>query len=134
MSKELLTRITDGFSDERGDIVNVLRGTPLSHVAVITSKANTVRGNHWHPKEDQYMYLISGRYLSFAQQVGYDEITVQLVRAGTLAYCPPGIAHAYYFLEDSVFLNLGQDPRLSEDFDNHTKKFDIIDLNGRPIL
>jgi hypothetical protein len=81
------------------------------------------------------MYLVSGAYEAISQPVmvdgekvsqGYGTNTI-LVTPRTLVYCPPYIAHAYRFTEDSVFLNIttgpGRDPA---DFDIHTVKYDIL--------
>ena len=45
---ETVTKPEVAFSDDRGDITNIL-DEPITHVAVITSAAGAVRGNHYHP-------------------------------------------------------------------------------------
>lgn len=105
---ETITHPAVAFADARGEITNII-GEPVA-VAVITCKAGAIRGNHRHTAK-QWMYLISGRYLSFTERDDHDDHGSYLeppqeVGPGDLAYCPPGEAHAYLFLAPSVFLSL----------------------------
>lgn len=119
MRSEVIIKLSPGFVDQRGEITNVLE-KPIKHVAVITSTKGSIRGNHKHPQE-QYMYLISGRYRSVSKDTGVDGPPIeQIVEAGSLVYCPPNVAHAYEFLESSVFLNLTLDDRDPSRFAEHT--------------
>jgi dTDP-4-dehydrorhamnose 3,5-epimerase-like enzyme len=124
---ETVTMPEAAFGDERGDIINVL-AEPINHVAVITSKAGSVRGNHYHPEDVQYCYLVSGRYESYARDMNEPEgvIEKQVVEAGSLVLSPPMVAHAQVFLEDSVFLALTLDARESRRFDEHTIRVKVV--------
>ena len=124
---ETVTRLEPAFTDERGDITNVL-DNPIRHVAVITSKAGAVRGNHYHPEDVQYCYLVSGRFESYAKDMNDPEgpVEMQMVEAGSLVLSPPMIAHAQVFLEDSVFLALTLDSRETHRFEEHTIRVKIV--------
>jgi dTDP-4-dehydrorhamnose 3,5-epimerase-like enzyme len=134
---EALIRIDPSFADERGEIANILSDIDLSHVAIITSAAGSVRGNHWHPMGTglQYMYLIAGSYLAFAQDPNDPDspLSMQRVTPRTLAVCPPGLAHAYRFAEPSVFLNIGTDDRDAARFADHTIPFALLSPAGDPV-
>ena len=65
---ETVTQPGVAFTDDRGDITNVLE-KGINHVAVITSKAGAVRGNHYHPEDVQHCYLVSGRFESYAKDM-----------------------------------------------------------------
>lgn len=111
-------------SDDRGEIINVLAEP---HVAVITSVEGSVRAGHWHPGANiQKMYLIYGRYAAASEEISADGALIpgtrriQIVEAGQLATCPPYLAHAYLFMEDSLFLNINSQPREPEGFGKHT--------------
>lgn len=119
MKTEIVVKLSPTLVDERGEITNVLN-RPIRHVAVITSRKGSIRGNHWHPEDEQYMYLISGRYRSVTKDLDTGEATEQIVESGSLVYCPPRVVHAYEFLEDSVFLNLTLDDRDPKRFAEHT--------------
>lgn len=114
------------FEDARGKIVNVIQGDEIRHVAVITRKAGSVFGNHWHPDGNtQRMYLVSGRYRSVSVPVDADGRPTAdpldvVVCAGALTTVGPRIGHAYEALEDCVFLNLNTSTREVDGFGTHT--------------
>ena len=127
MPNETLKKISPSFEDERGIIANILED-PINHVAIITSKAGSIRANHYHPDQTQYVYLISGRYESYSKDLKKDnsKIEVQLVEPDCLVITPPMIAHAMKFLDDSVLLNLTTNHRDSSNYSEHTKKYKLI--------
>lgn len=121
MSLETITHPEVAFSDARGSITNGVSGPVLRHAAVITSKTGAVRANHIHPAKigdstgDQYMWLLRGSYVSVAcaaelspeghvTYTGQPEIRV--VREKDVVYTPPLVAHAQWYTDYSVFLNL----------------------------
>lgn len=137
---EVVSHPPVSFEDPRGIILNILSGEDIRHVAFITSKAGTVRANHWHPHTvvrgaeamsgAQWIYVLRGGYQSVAcqlhvtwgregdvpaiQYVGQPEI--QIVRAGDLVYTPPEVAHAQWFTEDTEFLNIDGVTRETEGY------------------
>lgn len=126
MANETIKRIMPAFTDERGEITNILE-EPISHVAIITSMKGAVRGNHYHPEQTQYVYLISGKYESISKDLGKKDSREErvIVKAGDLVITPPMIAHAMVFVEDSTFLNLTPGNRDSDKFKEHTIKFEL---------
>lgn len=126
--KETIKRIDPVFSDGRGDIINVLE-KPITSVAVITSKAGSIRANHYHPDQWQYVYLVSGKYETYGKDLDEEnaEVVKQEVNAGDLAITPPMVAHAMKFVEDSVMLNLTTGSRDPDKFEEHTIKYKVID-------
>tara|TARA_B100000809_G_C14781460_1_gene403123 strand:+ start:222 stop:602 length:381 start_codon:yes stop_codon:yes gene_type:complete len=124
---ETVTQPGVAFTDERGDITNVL-DKRINHVAVITSKTGAVRGNHYHPEDVQYCYLVSGRFESYAKDMNDPDgpVEKQVVKAGSLVLSPPMVAHAQVFLEDSVFLALTLDSRETNRFEDHTIRIKIV--------
>ena len=127
MPNETVRRVSPAFKDERGIIANVLE-EPINHVAIITSKEDSVRGNHYHPEQIQYVYLVSGRYESVSKDLRVTDARVEkvLVEAGSLVITPPMIAHAMRFLEDSTLLNLTTGQRESHDYPEHTKEYKLL--------
>lgn len=127
MPNETVKKINPAFEDERGAISNVLE-EPICHVAVITSKKGSIRANHYHPEQMQYVYLVSGKYESVSKDLNdkNSKEESQVIEPGDLVITPPMIAHAMRFLEDSVMLNLTTGQRDSSNFSEHTKKFKLI--------
>lgn len=128
LPNEIVKKIKPEFFDERGVIANILE-EPVRHVAIITSKKGSIRGNHYHPDQIQYIYLISGRYESVSKKLKEEnaETEKQIIEPGDLVITPPMIAHAMMFLEDSVMLNLTTGQRHSHNFAEHTKKYVLIE-------
>lgn len=94
------------FVDDRGSIQTLVNGG-IHAIQVITSKAGSVRANHYHKKDSHYMYVVSGRMLYIERPAETDmEPTWTYVNAGQLVYTAPMVEHAVEFLEDTVFLNI----------------------------
>ena len=127
MPNEIVKKIEPAFEDARGIIANILE-KPISHVAIITSKKGSVRANHYHPEQIQYIYLIKGSYESVSKNIKDEntKVETQVIEPGDLVITPPMIAHAMKFLEDSVMLNLTTGQRDSKNFSEHTKKYKLV--------
>jgi len=127
MSPVTIKKISPEFVDDRGGISNVL-DAEIKHVALITSKAGSIRGNHYHPDQVQYDYLLKGKYEYLVKDLKGEEGKVEstLVEAGTLVTTPPMTAHVMRFLEDSVFFTFTTGSRDTISYKDHTKKFKLI--------
>ena len=123
-----ITQINPALEDARGYILNVIDDARISHVAVFTSKRGTVRGNHYHPEQLQWVYLISGKYISHSKDTRVKDAPVQkhVILPGMLVYAPPLVAHAQEFEEDSVLLNITDGTREAEAFEKHTIKYELV--------
>ncbi len=128
MEKIRIVKIEPAHQDDRGYILNVIDDPRISHVAVFTSKRGTVRGNHFHPEQLQWVYLISGRYVSYSQGVRVPGAQVErhVIEPGTLVFAPPMVAHAQEFEEDSVLLNITDGRRDTDQFERHTIKHYLV--------
>ena len=129
MANEQIIKIKPAFEDARGVIANII-DKPISHIAIITSKKGAVRANHYHPKQMQYEYLISGGYTSYSKDLRQcDDAPVEETQIvpGDLVITEPNIAHAMKFTEDSVMLNITDGNRDTDEFDKHTIKYQLIE-------
>ncbi len=123
---ETIQHLDPAFVDERGGIINVFEGS-VGHVALITSKKGSVRANHYHKEDVQYMYLISGSYETYACDVNDPEKRQVLkVKPGDLVKSPPYVAHAQKFTEDSVFIALSTRQREEGKYENDTIAYEVI--------
>lgn len=124
-------KITPVWTDARGEIADILNGAVVRHIGIITSKAGSVRGNHYHRKADQYDYLLRGRLEYYEQEPGRD-VTVAELGEGELALSKAGAAHALRFLEDSVLLVFSTESRADGDFQEDTVRLDSPLVQGVP--
>jgi len=123
---EKIKHIDSAFHDDRGDIFNVFEGR-IEHIALITSKKGSVRANHYHKEDLQYIYLISGEYESHCVDTrDTSKRQILKVKAGDIVETPPYIAHAQKFTEDSVFLALTTRQRESGKYESDTIAYQVI--------
>jgi len=109
------------FEDARGMIQTLVDGG-VQTVQIITSKANSVRANHYHKTDSHYMYVLKGT-MKYVHRPADDTSAPSwlLVKEGQLVYTPPLVEHAVEFLEDSVFINITGKPR-----DQSTYEDDLV--------
>jgi oxalate decarboxylase/phosphoglucose isomerase-like protein (cupin superfamily) len=119
---DILVPIDDIFKDDRGEIINLLF-SPVSSVAIITSKKGTIRSNHWHKSSWHYLYVVSGQMKYFERDLNGTEITEIICNPGDMVFTAPYKAHRTEFLQDTVLVSLGKEPK---DHENHEK--DIVKI------
>ena len=59
-----LKKLKIDFKDKRGTIMDIFYKKNIQHVAIIKSKPNVRRGDHYHKKTTQWMYITQG-YLEY---------------------------------------------------------------------
>ncbi len=124
---ETITHVGCAFKDNRGEIYNLFEGQ-LSHVAMITSKRGSVRANHYHKLDHQYIYLVSGAYETHSVDVrNPSKRQVLNVRQGDIVDTPPMIAHVQKFTEDSVFLAFSTRLREEGKYEDDTISYPVIE-------
>jgi uncharacterized RmlC-like cupin family protein len=114
--------VPQNFVDDRGSIKNIADGK-LGDVAVITSKANSIRANHIHDHDWHLSYLVSGSmkyYWSTDLENSKSEFVV--VNSGEMVYTPPKAPHKMVFLEDSIFIAISGLSRMQENYEADTNK------------
>jgi quercetin dioxygenase-like cupin family protein len=112
------------FEDSRGVIQTLVEGG-IQSVQVITSRATTVRANHYHKTDSHFMYVIKGTMRYLHRPVGQTSPPEWLlVKEGQLVFSPPLVEHAVEFLEDSVVLNITGKPRDQGSYEN-----DLVRVN-----
>ena len=127
---KLIKNTRPEFVDERGGITRLLDDgtTAIMSVLLITSKAGSIRGNHYHKKDSHYCYMVSGKmeYTEQAVSTESPEKESAIVEAGDLIYSAPMVIHAMRFLEDSVFLAVATESRHQEAYEEDTVRVKLI--------
>ena len=124
-------RPAPAFVDRRGEITDILVKTPFDHATVITTRADGVRGNHYHLATSQYVYIVRGRMRVTTQMPG-GEVQRTIVTEGDLFENEPGERHAMRALDDTTFLVLSHGPRGGADFESDTFRLDAGELLDPP--
>ncbi len=131
---ETLRHIDPAVKDVRGEIHNIFEGR-IEHIALITSKKGTVRANHYHKQDHQFIYLVSGAFNSHSVDTR-DTSKRQVLKLvpGDIVETPAYIAHAQEFTEDSVFLALTTRQREQGKYEEDTIAYQVIEGYINPNL
>lgn len=117
------TKIPVSFSDNRGDIIDILKREDIEYVTLITSKKGAVRGNHYHKDTIQFTYILSGRMKAFSKMPGEETKSFEMVTGDLIANVPLE-CHAFEALEDSTMLVMTRGPRGGDDYEQDTYRLE----------
>ena len=123
----IIKKIKNDFEDNRGAIRDILVKEKIDFVTIIFNKKNSVRGNHYHKKTIQYLYVLEGSVLVASKFEG-KEIEKKILTEGDLLLNEPFEWHAIKSIEDSKLLILTRGLRGGNDYEADTFKID------KPIL
>ncbi len=126
---KLIKNIKPEFVDERGGITKILDDgkTNIKSVLLITSKAGTVRSNHYHKKDTHYLYVLSGVMEYYEKPVkAKDKPKKVVVKAGDMVYTPTMMIHATKFLKDTVLVTLSTKSRNQKAYEKDTVRIKLI--------
>ncbi len=126
---QLTKKIKAEFVDERGGITKILDDgkTNIKSVLWITSKAGTIRSNHYHKKDTHYLYVVSGEMAYYEKPVGGKGKPKKVtVKAGDMVFSPSMAIHATKFLQDTVLLALSTKSRNQKAYEKDTVRIKLI--------
>ncbi len=127
---QIVRNIKPEFSDERGDIINILDDgkTNIRSVIIITSKKGAIRANHYHKEDSHYCYMVSGKMEYFEKPINGDDAAAEraVLETGDMVYSPPMMTHAMRFLEDSVWVVLATKSRKDGNYEQDTIRVKFI--------
>jgi quercetin dioxygenase-like cupin family protein len=106
-------------SDDRGEITDILTKEKIEYVTLITSAKGTNRGNHYHKKTVQMVYILKGR-MKLLTQMPVEPVLATILEKGDLAVTEPLERHAMIALEDSEFMVFTRGLRGGEDYEKDT--------------
>jgi dTDP-4-dehydrorhamnose 3,5-epimerase-like enzyme len=122
-------KIEVATSDSRGNISDLMYKEEINHIAMVrTIQGNVIRGNHYHKKSTQHIFMTKGSLRYWYQPVDKSEpIKSQLVSQYEMVTSPPFEVHALEMLNESEFLVFSQGLRGGEDYEQDTFR-DIVIL------
>lgn len=113
------------FKNKNGLIKNLLF-QKLTSVALIESKAGSVRANHYHLTDWHYAYVTDGYIDYFWRPVGSKiKPKKKRFKKGSMFFTPPLVEHAMFFPVKTIFLTFAKNVR---EHDNHEKDLVRIEL------
>ena len=105
--------------DSRGLIRDILINEPIEHVTYIFTKKNVVRGNHYHKKTVQYVFVLEGKIeYHFVSPSGHKGKIV--LKPGDLVKTPANEKHAMRTIKDTKMVVLTSGVRGGGDYEKDT--------------
>ena len=112
--------------DERGYIQSLVN-FPVKNIALIKSKKNTVRSNHYHLTDWHYMYTLKGSYRYYYRKSESSEKLISIeIKEREMLFTPPLEDHATVFLEDSILLVMSRNPRDQISYESDVRRIILI--------
>ena len=113
--------------DNRG-FIQTLVNFPMKNVALIVSKKDTVRSNHYHMTDWHYMYTLKGSYFYYYRTTDSGENLKKIhIKTGEMLFTPPLEDHATVFLEDTELLVMSRNPRDQKSYEADVRRVMLID-------
>jgi len=119
------------FRDKRGTIMDIIYKTNVNHVGIIKSRKNTIRGNHYHKKTTQYVFIVQGKMEYWYKKL-HSKIKAKriLLKPNDLIETPPYEIHAIRMLEDNIFVVMAKGMRGGKDYEKDTFRFPVSLINS----
>jgi len=125
-SKPVKIKLSGLFKDTRGEIINISNEF-IGSCALIKSKKNSIRANHYHKKDWHYCYVMKGKLEYYYRKHGSKSKTKKIIiNSGEIFFTPPMVDHAMKFLEYTEFITLGRGSRTKKNYDFDTHKITLI--------
>lgn len=125
------TKISTNFKDSRGSITDIVEQLNFNGATIISSKAGSVRGNHFHKQSVQHIYLLSGKMISRSKKVNEDLVEIELSKGDLISH-DHNEAHMFEAIEDTTFIVLSSGLRTGSDYEKDTFRLNcpIDQFNG----
>ena len=109
--------------DERGSITDIVEQVDFNGATIIRSKSGSVRGNHFHKKTIQYVYVLTGKMKCLAQKP-QQKVMMAIVEQGDLVSHDLLESHSFEALVDTLFLVLSSGLRTGKDYEKDTYRLE----------
>lgn len=117
-------KIYKSFKDNRGYINNLLKDG-YSSCLEIFSKKKTIRANHYHIKDEHFIYVLSGKILWFYRDRKKNaKLNYKIMNSGDLFFTTYKQDHMAYFLKNTHFLAFSTRKRTKFNYEK-----DLVRLN-----
>lgn len=118
------------FIDDRGGITRIVDHDKFAIRAIlrITSKAGSIRSNHYHKHDYHYIFIESGK-CEYSEKSAYDrkaKVETVTLSPGDLVLSNPGIIHAVKFLQDTVLYAFTTEKRAQDYYEEDTERIEIV--------
>ena len=112
------------FSDERGEIIDLIENEEINSITLITFVKGAVRGNHFHKETTQWNYLIAGK-IKLVTQIPGEKVVETVMLPGELTVTRPNDRHALHAMENSEVMVFTKGPRGGKEYESDTFRLDV---------
>lgn len=112
------------FSDDRGDIIDLLENENINAITLISFKKGAIRANHYHKATTQWNYVISGK-VRLVSQIPGEEVVETLMLPGEFTVTGPNDRHALVGIEESQVMVFTKGPRGGKEYESDTFRLDV---------
>ena len=98
------------IDDNRGYIQNILN-ISFNHCAMITSKAGSIRSNHYHLTNSHYIFVVSGEMEYWERNLDGSDNKMILCKPNDLIFTGSNLIHKTVFTQDSVIMTFAANYR-----------------------
>lgn len=91
------------FENEKGKLTQLVR-EGFQQVNVITSRAGSFRGGHYHKLNKEAFYIITGKLRLVVRRDGITE--EKIFGKEEMFLIPPYCVHDFYYMEDTVLVSM----------------------------
>ena len=115
------------FKDDRGDISDLFYDEKINHVANIKTYQNCIRGNHYHKKTTQHIFVYKGFLEYWYKDLhSKDEAKKIIVNENQIVSTPPFEIHALKITTINYFIVFATGQRGGKDYESDTFRVDPI--------
>ena len=115
------------FRDNRGIIADVIYKNQINHIGYISSKKNSIRGNHYHKKTSQYNFVLDGVINYYSKTKKQKKIKIIKLKKGDLILTKPNEIHAFKTISNkSIFMVFTVGIRGGKDYEKDTYRVESI--------
>tara|TARA_B100000767_G_C19561881_1_gene449446 strand:- start:126 stop:515 length:390 start_codon:yes stop_codon:yes gene_type:complete len=115
--------------DNRGKIIDIFVNKPKDHCTLVTFNRNSIRGNHFHKKSEQFSYILTGKLLMLTAKINkkgkiIGPIKKEIINDNFLVSHKPFYAHAFKALKKSSMLAFVNGKRGGKKYELDTYRLD----------
>ena len=112
------------FKDKRGSIKDLFYKKNINHIAIIKSTKGALRGDHFHKKTVQYMYITKGELeYWYKNRFSKRKSKMALLKEGDLIMTPRNEMHALKITKNNEFIVFTTGLRGGKDYEADTFRF-----------
>lgn len=113
------------FKDSRGSITGIFQRGHFEEINYVESKANIIRGNHYHRETDEIIHVLSGKMEVTLLQINGNILKEFSIKKGDTLYIRPNTAHRFRTQTNTKWINL-----LSKSMSTKDVQKDIVPLSN----